>query len=120
MRNKEDILIKDLLLEEIAKELLEQREFLRNDAKRTSKPCSLKIERRITEEESFVIQRSFSLVESDKQQFRHILRFYYKKGKSAVQARKKLTDVYGEGVLTVRQSQNWFAKFRSGNFDVED
>ncbi|GFX85683.1 transposon Tf2-9 polyprotein [Trichonephila clavipes] len=34
MRNKEDILIKDLLLEEIAKELLEQREFLRNDAKK--------------------------------------------------------------------------------------
>ncbi|GFY04961.1 retrovirus-related Pol polyprotein from transposon 17.6 [Trichonephila clavipes] len=30
-RNKEDILIKDLLLEEMAKELLEQREFLRND-----------------------------------------------------------------------------------------
>ncbi|GFX68870.1 retrovirus-related Pol polyprotein from transposon 297 [Trichonephila clavipes] len=51
MRNKEDILIKDLLLEEMAKELLEQREFLRNDAKRTSKPYSLKIERRITEEE---------------------------------------------------------------------
>ncbi|GFS67591.1 hypothetical protein TNCV_4362951 [Trichonephila clavipes] len=51
MRNKEDILIKDLLLEEMAKELLEQRKFLRNDAKRTSKPCSLKIERRITEEE---------------------------------------------------------------------
>ncbi|GFX19872.1 transposon Tf2-6 polyprotein [Trichonephila clavipes] len=53
MRNKEDILIKDFLLEEMAKELLEQREFLRNDAKkkkRTSKPCSLKIERRITEE----------------------------------------------------------------------
>ncbi|GFU26205.1 hypothetical protein TNCV_5106331 [Trichonephila clavipes] len=51
MRNKEDILIKDLLLEEMAKELLEQREFLRNDAKRTTKPFSLKIERRITEEE---------------------------------------------------------------------
>ncbi|GFY36695.1 hypothetical protein TNCV_2566571 [Trichonephila clavipes] len=51
MRNKEDILIKDLLLEEMAKELLEQSEFLRNDAKRTSKPYSLKIERRITEEE---------------------------------------------------------------------
>ncbi|GFU85931.1 retrovirus-related Pol polyprotein from transposon 17.6 [Trichonephila clavipes] len=34
LRNKEDILIKDLLLEEIAKELLEQREFLRNDAKK--------------------------------------------------------------------------------------
>ncbi|GFW04590.1 hypothetical protein TNCV_2226081 [Trichonephila clavipes] len=34
MRNKEDILIKDLLLEEMAKELLEQREFLRNVAKK--------------------------------------------------------------------------------------
>ncbi|GFY35741.1 histone-lysine N-methyltransferase SETMAR [Trichonephila clavipes] len=43
-----------------------------------------------------------------------------RKGKNAVQARNKLTDVYGEGVLTVRQCQNWFAKFRSGNFDVED
>ncbi|GFT35774.1 histone-lysine N-methyltransferase SETMAR [Trichonephila clavipes] len=40
------------------------------------------------------------------------------KGKN-VHARKKLTDVYG-GVLTERQCQNWFAKFRSGNFDVED
>ncbi|GFX54047.1 histone-lysine N-methyltransferase SETMAR [Trichonephila clavipes] len=56
-------------------------------------------------------------MESDKQHFRQ---FYYRKGKNAVQARKKLTDVYGEGVLTVRQCQNWFAKFRSGNFDVED
>ncbi|GFW80373.1 mariner transposase [Trichonephila clavipes] len=44
----------------------------------------------------------------------------YEKGKNAVQARKKLTDVYGEGVMTVRQCQNWFAKFRSGNFDVKN
>ncbi|GFX81715.1 histone-lysine N-methyltransferase SETMAR [Trichonephila clavipes] len=58
-------------------------------------------------------------MESDKQHFRHILLFYYRKGKNAVQARKKLTDVYG-GVLTVCQCQNWFAKFRSGNFNVED
>ncbi|GFU80571.1 histone-lysine N-methyltransferase SETMAR [Trichonephila clavipes] len=58
-------------------------------------------------------------MESDKQHFRHILLFYYRKGKNAVQARKKLTDVYGEGVLTVRQCQNWFAEFRSGNFDAE-
>ncbi|GFW31820.1 hypothetical protein TNCV_5039901 [Trichonephila clavipes] len=34
MRNKEDIRIKDLLLEEMAKEFLEQREILRNDAKK--------------------------------------------------------------------------------------
>ena len=59
-------------------------------------------------------------MESEKLHFRHILLFYYRKGKNAVQARKKLSDVYGEDVLTVRQCQNWFAKFRSGNFDVED
>ncbi|GFV35376.1 hypothetical protein TNCV_3204081 [Trichonephila clavipes] len=34
MRNKEDILIKDLLLEEMANELLVQRGFLRNNAKK--------------------------------------------------------------------------------------
>ncbi|GFU05964.1 mariner Mos1 transposase [Trichonephila clavipes] len=34
-----------------------------------------------------------------------------RKGKNAVQARKKLTDVNGEGVLTVRQCQNWFANW---------
>jgi len=28
--------------------------------------------------------------------------------------------VYGKDVLTERQCQNWFAQFRSGNFDVED
>ena len=26
--------------------------------------------------------------------------------------------MYAEDVLTERQCQNWFAKFRSGNFDV--
>ncbi|GFX86733.1 retrovirus-related Pol polyprotein from transposon 17.6 [Trichonephila clavipes] len=52
MRNKEDILIKDLLLEEMAKELLEEREFLRNDAKKNIETLqSENIERRITEEE---------------------------------------------------------------------
>ncbi|GFY42276.1 uncharacterized protein TNIN_214721 [Trichonephila inaurata madagascariensis] len=34
MRNKKDIRIRDLLLKEMAEELQEQREFLRNDAKK--------------------------------------------------------------------------------------
>ena len=37
-----------------------------------------------------------------------------------MQARKKLYDVYGEKSLTERQCQNWFARFRSGNFDLKD
>ncbi|GFX18180.1 histone-lysine N-methyltransferase SETMAR [Trichonephila clavipes] len=40
--------------------------------------------------------------------------------KNAVQAKNKLANVYGDDVLTVSQCQNWLAKFRSGNFDVED
>ncbi|OAD55670.1 Histone-lysine N-methyltransferase SETMAR [Eufriesea mexicana] len=59
-------------------------------------------------------------MESEKQHVRHILLFYYRKGKNAVQAKKKLSDIYSDDVLTERQCQNWFAKFRFGNFDVED
>ncbi|GFX47899.1 histone-lysine N-methyltransferase SETMAR [Trichonephila clavipes] len=55
-------------------------------------------------------------MESEKQNFL----FYFEKSKNVVQARKKLADAYAEDVLTVRQRQNWGAKFRSGNFDVED
>lgn len=59
-------------------------------------------------------------MEDRNQHFRHILLFYYEKGKNAVQARRKLCEVYGEDVLTERQCQKWFAKFRSGNFDLKD
>ena len=33
---------------------------------------------------------------------------------------KKLYDVYGEKSLTERQCQNWFARFRSGDFHPKD
>ena len=37
-----------------------------------------------------------------------------------MQARKKLYDVYGEKTSTARQCQNWFARFRSEDFDLKD
>ena len=52
--------------------------------------------------------------------FRHILPYYFQKGKNAVQAGKKLYDVYGEKSLIGRQCQNWFARFCSGDFDLKD
>ena len=52
--------------------------------------------------------------------FRHILLYYFRKGKNAVQAWKKLYDVYGEKPLTERQCQNGFARFRSGDFHLKD
>ena len=59
-------------------------------------------------------------MESNKQHFHHISLFYNRKGKNAVQARKKLTDVYGEDVQDSMSVPELVAKFRFGNFDVED
>ena len=52
--------------------------------------------------------------------FCHILLYYFRKSKKAVQARKKLYDVYVEKSLTESQCQNWFARFRSGDFHLKD
>ena len=52
--------------------------------------------------------------------FRHIFPFYFRKGKNAAQSERKLCGVYGDEYLIERQCQNWFARFRSRNFDVKD
>ena len=52
--------------------------------------------------------------------FRHILFFYFHKGKIVAQAHRKFCDFHGDECLSERQCQNWFARFRSGNFDVKD
>ena len=52
--------------------------------------------------------------------FRHILLYYFRKGKNAVQDRKKLYDVNDDKSLTECQFQNWFAHFCSGDFDLKD
>ena len=52
--------------------------------------------------------------------FRHISLYDFREGKNSVQARKKLYDVYGEKSLRERQCQNWFARVRSGDFDLKD
>ncbi|CAH2090909.1 unnamed protein product [Euphydryas editha] len=43
-----------------------------------------------------------------------------KKGKNTVQSRKKVCEVYGEECFTKRQCQRRFARFRSGNLNVQD
>lgn len=59
-------------------------------------------------------------MECKNEHFRHILLFYFRKGKNAAQAAKKLRDVYGEEALKERQCRNWFDKFRSGDFSLKD
>ncbi|KAJ0179306.1 hypothetical protein K1T71_005018 [Dendrolimus kikuchii] len=54
------------------------------------------------------------------EEIRYILKFYYKKGKNATQAAKKICDVYGPNAVSVRVAQIWFKRFQSGNFDIKD
>ncbi|EFN78757.1 Histone-lysine N-methyltransferase SETMAR, partial [Harpegnathos saltator] len=51
---------------------------------------------------------------------RHILLYYFKKGKRAADAYKKICRVYGDDDLTERVCQRWYANFRPGDFDVND
>ena len=46
--------------------------------------------------------------------------FFFRKGKNAAQAAKKLRDVYSEEALKDRQCLNWFDEFRSGDFSNKD
>ena len=46
--------------------------------------------------------------------------FISKKGKRAAEAHRKICAVYGTETVTKRTCQNWFAKFRSGKYSVQD
>lgn len=45
--------------------------------------------------------------------------YFFITEKNAVQIRKKLRQLYGEGLLTL-QCRNWFSKFRPDNFDIKN
>ena len=59
-------------------------------------------------------------MENQREHYQHILLFYFLKGKSAVQAQKKLCDVYGKDCLIECQCQRWFTHFRFGNFNMQN
>ena len=45
---------------------------------------------------------------------------YFKKGKNATETHKKICAVCGEGAVTDRTCQKWFAKFCAGDFSLDD
>ncbi|RLU19787.1 hypothetical protein DMN91_008346 [Ooceraea biroi] len=59
-------------------------------------------------------------MEENKEHFRHLMLFYYRKGKNASQATNSICSVYGEGALAERTVRKWFAKFRAGDFNLKD
>ena len=56
------------------------------------------------------------MLEEKKQCFQHVMLYYFKKGKNTTETQKKICAVYGEGAVTDRTCQKWFAKFHAGDF----
>lgn len=59
-------------------------------------------------------------MEVSKEHLRHIMLYEYKKGNSAAEATRNIHSVYGKECLNERTCRRWFAKFRSGDFSLED
>ena len=54
------------------------------------------------------------------EEIRYVMLFYYRKGKNAAEACRKILEVYGKNAVSKRTTQEWFTRFRSGNQDVKD
>ena len=55
-----------------------------------------------------------------KQHFRHLLFFTFQQGQKAAEAAWDICMVYGEDVIGESMTRKWFAKFKNGNFDIDD
>jgi len=55
----------------------------------------------------------------EKVHFRHLMLFFYRKGKNATQVANKICAVYGEGAVAER-TVRWFVRFKAGDFNLED
>ena len=52
--------------------------------------------------------------------FWYIMLYYFKKGKNATEMqKKKIYAVCGEGAVTDRMCQKWFANFRARDFSLD-
>lgn len=57
---------------------------------------------------------------ANKVHYRHLMLFFFRKGKNATQAANKICAVYGEGAVAERTVRKWFARFKARDFDLED
>lgn len=59
-------------------------------------------------------------MDTNKIHFRHLMLFYYRKGKSAAKTANKICGVYGELAISDRAVRKWFTRFKDGDFSLED
>ena len=52
--------------------------------------------------------------------FRHLLFFAFHRGQKAAEAVHDICNMYGEGVIGEHTAQKQFAKFKNGDFDLDD
>ncbi|EYC29683.1 hypothetical protein Y032_0006g3121 [Ancylostoma ceylanicum] len=51
---------------------------------------------------------------------RYCLLYDFKRGRTAAESHRNMCDAFGQEVISERQCQQWFHKFRSGNEILED
>ena len=56
----------------------------------------------------------------NKRHLREVLLFAFNSKKSAAEARRMIVKTYGEASISERTCQEWFQRFKSGDFGVED
>ena len=59
-------------------------------------------------------------MEDRKVHYRHFMLLCFNSGKNASKTHDELCSVYGENAVSLRVCYQWFSKFRSGNFSIED
>ena len=71
----------------------------------------LKKKTNIKKSVNFCVAISILKMEENIQHFWHSMLYYFRKGKKATEMQRKICAVYGEGAVTNKICQKWFAKF---------
>ena len=59
-------------------------------------------------------------MDPEKIHLRHCILYEFHQGKNAPQTASSICSGYGEFIVKARLCQRWFARFRTGNFSIED